>query len=69
VMTLAGVVAYYISAPSAASPFARPVTERMREKLTPVIAPILALLRTWRAAKRLRTRTEGAPLARLGHAA
>jgi tetraprenyl-beta-curcumene synthase len=60
VMTMAGVVAYYLSAPTAASAFARPVSERMRaSRLRPLIAPILAMLRAWRAAKRLRTDLSG----------
>jgi tetraprenyl-beta-curcumene synthase len=53
VMTLVGVVAYYTSAPSAQSTFARPVTENVERRLRPLITPTLAVMRTWRAAKRL----------------
>ena len=59
VMTLVGVVAYYTSAPSAQSDFARPVTEQVRRHLRPVIGPTLAVMLTWRAAKRARTRLRG----------
>jgi tetraprenyl-beta-curcumene synthase len=59
VMTMAGVVAYYLSAPSATSAFARPVSEHMRDQLRPLLAPILAMLRAWRAAKRARGRVLG----------
>ncbi|HXB64629.1 MAG TPA: DUF2600 family protein [Solirubrobacteraceae bacterium] len=54
VMTLVGVAAYYISAPTATSDFARPVTQRVHAELEPLITPTLAVMRTWRAAKRLR---------------
>jgi hypothetical protein len=60
IMAMAGVVAYYLSAPTAASAFARPVSERMRaSQLRPLITPILAMLRAWRAAKRLRAGLSG----------
>jgi tetraprenyl-beta-curcumene synthase len=68
VMTMTGVVAYYLSAPTAASAFARPVAEHARRQLRPLIAPMLAMLRSWRALKRWRTRVSGAPYARAGHA-
>ncbi len=54
VMTLVGVAAYYISAPTANGDFARPVTSRVREELKPLITPTLGVMRTWRAAKRAR---------------
>ncbi len=54
VMTLVGVVAYYTSAPSARSAPALPIAEQMRGELWPLIAPTLALMRTWRLAKRAR---------------
>jgi len=54
-MTLAGVAAYYTSAPAAQSEFARPVTQSIRSELKPLITPTLAIMRAWRAAKRLRT--------------
>ncbi len=53
-MTLVGVAAYYISAPTADSDFARPVTRQVRRELEPLITPTLAVMRTWRAAKRAR---------------
>jgi hypothetical protein len=63
-MTLVGVVAYYASAPSAQSDFARPVTEQVRQHLRPVIGPTLAVMLAWRAAKRARTRWQGAAAGR-----
>lgn len=56
VMTLVGVVAYYASAPTAQSDFARPVTEHLRQRLRPMIGPTLAVMIAWRAAKRARIR-------------
>lgn len=53
-MTLVGVVAYYISAPTASSKFARKVTEQIHEELRPLITPTLAVMRAWRIAKRAR---------------
>ncbi|MGA9315941.1 MAG: DUF2600 family protein [Solirubrobacteraceae bacterium] len=53
-MTLVGVAAYYISAPTANGDFARPVTRQIRQELKPLITPTLGVLRTWRAAKRAR---------------
>ena len=53
-MTLAGVVAYYASAPEARSDLARPVVERLQEQLAPLIYPTLAIMRAWRLAKRVR---------------
>src|ERR1700735_1340990 len=52
-VTLMGIVAYYASAPTADSEFARPVMREVTRDLAPAIGPILALMRTWRAAKRL----------------
>lgn len=54
VMTLVGVAAYYISAPTARSDFAQPVTQQVRQQLEPLITPTLAVMRAWRAAKRTR---------------
>ncbi|HTA12066.1 MAG TPA: DUF2600 family protein [Solirubrobacteraceae bacterium] len=65
-MTLAGIAAYYTSAPSAASELAWPVTSRVQAELRPLITPTLAIMRVWRNAKRVRasaprrTVTEGA---------
>jgi tetraprenyl-beta-curcumene synthase len=53
-MTLAGVAAYYTSTPSATSELAWPVTSRIQSELRPLITPTLAVMRTWRLAKRLR---------------
>jgi tetraprenyl-beta-curcumene synthase len=53
-MTLAGIAAYYTSAPSAASALAWPVTSRVQAELRPLITPTLAIMRTWRLAKRVR---------------
>jgi tetraprenyl-beta-curcumene synthase len=54
IVTLAGIVAYYASAPTASSDFARPLTAPVRRALRPLITPTLALMRGWRAAKRVR---------------
>jgi tetraprenyl-beta-curcumene synthase len=54
VMTLVGVAAYYISAPTASSDLAQPVTRQVRRELEPLITPTLAVMRTWRAAKQAR---------------
>jgi tetraprenyl-beta-curcumene synthase len=54
VMTLAGVVAYYTSAPTARSEMARPISLRLRHELAPLIYPTLAVMRAWRSAKRAR---------------
>jgi tetraprenyl-beta-curcumene synthase len=56
VMTLAGIVAYYASAPGARSDLASPVAARLRHELAPVIHPALAVMRSWRLAKRARRR-------------
>jgi tetraprenyl-beta-curcumene synthase len=56
VMTLVGVVAYYLSAPTAADEFARPVTVHVGRQLRPLLAPTMSMMRAWRAAKRLRGR-------------
>jgi hypothetical protein len=53
-MTLVGVVAYYVSAPSASSEFAREVTGQIHRDLKPLITPTLAIMRTWRIAKHAR---------------
>lgn len=55
-MTLVGVVAYYTSAPAADSELARPVVTHIHRELQPLIKPTLAVMRTWRIAKRLRQR-------------
>jgi tetraprenyl-beta-curcumene synthase len=52
VMLLAGVVAYYGSAPGADSELAGPVVARLREELRPLVSPTLAIMRGWRAARR-----------------
>jgi tetraprenyl-beta-curcumene synthase len=56
VMTLAGVVAYYTSAPGASSEVARPLSLRLQRELAPLIYPTLAVMRAWRLAKRGRRR-------------
>jgi tetraprenyl-beta-curcumene synthase len=52
VMTLAGVVAYYTSAPGAKGTVARPATTRLQAELAPLIYPTLTIMRGWRLAKR-----------------
>jgi tetraprenyl-beta-curcumene synthase len=54
-MMLTGVVAYYTSAPGARGELARPAVARLHAALAPLIAPTRALMRFWRAARRLRT--------------
>lgn len=54
-MTLAGVAAYYLSAPTASSKLAQEATQDIRNELAALITPTLAVMRTWRAAKRLST--------------
>ena len=53
-MTVVGVAAYYLSAPTASGKFARPITERIHRELRPLISPTLAVMRAWRRAKRAR---------------
>jgi tetraprenyl-beta-curcumene synthase len=60
-MTLAGVAAYYISAPSASAELALPVTSRVQRELRPLITLTLALMRGWRLAKRLRACLDAGP--------
>jgi len=59
-MTMAGIAAYYTSAPSAGSSMALPVTSRIQRELQPLIRPTLAVMRTWRLAKRARARSRAA---------
>jgi len=54
IVTLAGILAYYASAPAARSAFALPITAPVRRELRPLITPTLALMRSWRLAKRMR---------------
>jgi tetraprenyl-beta-curcumene synthase len=53
-MMLVGVVAYYTTDPGARCEVAQPQVKRMHRKLRPFIWPTLAILRSWRGAKRLR---------------
>jgi tetraprenyl-beta-curcumene synthase len=55
-MTLVGVVAYYTSASAATGKLARPIVTQIHGELQPLIMPTLAVMRTWRIAKRLRRR-------------
>ena len=68
VMTIVGIVAYYTSAPTAKSAFARTATRRTTADLRPLIVPTLAVMHAWRAAKRLRGlgRRDSTAPARLG---
>ncbi|HEY5343366.1 MAG TPA: DUF2600 family protein [Solirubrobacteraceae bacterium] len=64
VMTLVGVVAYFTSSPGASGALARPFVAGLHAQLRPLISPTLALMRTWRLAKRVRNRRSpwiGAP--------
>lgn len=51
-MTLIGVVAYYVSAPGASSEFARQTITQLHQELRPLITPTLSVMRAWRIAKR-----------------
>lgn len=53
VMTMTGVVAYYASSPAAAEPHARPAVEHMRRALGTTLTQTLAVMRAWRALKRI----------------
>ncbi len=54
VMTLAGVVAFYTSAPSATRGPAKPIAEQLQHMLQPLMTPTLAVMRAWRTAKAIR---------------
>jgi tetraprenyl-beta-curcumene synthase len=58
VMMLAGVVAYYTSAPDARGELVRPLVARLRRGLALPIAPTLVFMRAWRLARRLRARPD-----------
>jgi hypothetical protein len=51
---LCGVVAFYGTEPGAGSEFARPVFDAIHEELRPDLAPAMAVMRAWRAARRVR---------------
>jgi hypothetical protein len=53
-MTLVGVVAYYTSEPGGKRNFARSAVSRLQHELGPLIWPTLAIMRTWRLARRAR---------------
>jgi tetraprenyl-beta-curcumene synthase len=55
VMLFVAVVGYYGTERGAASGAARPVIARVRRELRPLIGPTLAVMRAWRAARRLGT--------------
>jgi tetraprenyl-beta-curcumene synthase len=50
-MTTAGVAGYYLSAPAARLPVARPVKMAAQRPVQPLVAPILGIFRLWRLAK------------------
>jgi tetraprenyl-beta-curcumene synthase len=54
VMTLAGVVAYYTSSPIIDSGHTQPLAARVHRELKPLLTPTLAVMQSWRLAKRLR---------------
>ena len=60
VMTIVGIVAYYASDPGARGDFAGPARASLLGCLGPLIGPTLALMQSWRAAKRLRARLQPA---------
>jgi len=56
-MTLSGIVAYYASAPQAHEPQAHAVFAPVRREFGAGLLPVLAIMRTWRLAKRVRSVT------------
>jgi tetraprenyl-beta-curcumene synthase len=58
-MTLSGVVAYYTSAPEARRGAARQAVLELHGELRPAILPTLAVMRSWRLAKKLRRSSAG----------
>lgn len=54
-MTLAGVAAYYTTHPGARDPDAREIVRAVRGELSPTIWPAIAVMSSWRAAKRGRS--------------
>jgi tetraprenyl-beta-curcumene synthase len=60
-MTLVGVVAYYLSAPGGRSDYARAVTGPLAKELNPLLTPTLAIMRAWRAAKRVGAHADAQP--------
>jgi tetraprenyl-beta-curcumene synthase len=54
IMTLAGLVSFYLSAPSIDTELGRSITAPVRSELRGPIAPTLAVMRTWRRVKQLR---------------
>jgi tetraprenyl-beta-curcumene synthase len=55
-MVAAGVIAYYTSPPEARGERAQAVAKRVQRDLRAILWPTLAVMRTWRLAKRLRGR-------------
>jgi hypothetical protein len=53
-MTMAGVAAYYLSAPAADEELARPAVEHVRQQLGPLLGPALWVMAVWRRAKHVR---------------
>jgi len=53
-MMLTGVLAYYLSAPTASSPVCSSASAPVRRQLEPLLAPSLAVMRTWRTLKRIK---------------
>lgn len=58
-MTLSGVVAYYSSTPEARRGVARRSVLELHRELRPIILPTLAVMHTWRLAKRARNGSAG----------
>lgn len=54
VMTVAGAAAYYLTAPEASTPAARPAAQQVLRELGPLVVPILWIFRLWRLANRMR---------------
>lgn len=60
VMTLIGVLAYYLSDPGAGTDLSRSATLPLAQRTQPLLAPTLTMMRMWRTAKELRARWRSA---------
>lgn len=61
VMTLVGVAAYYLSAPTADSELVQPIAKPLETELQPLMAPTRAVMQAWRLAKRANRARDGRP--------
>lgn len=59
IVTLTGVLAYYLSSPKARDPYAEAVADGLRKPLSPLLGPPTLVLRCWRLGKALSRRSFG----------